>query len=102
LIFYTLNGPTYQLEICEDKIKLVRRGVMKLFTRKPFVDSWDLQSLSHVEISEMTFMTTGKIFWKTFDGKEGSFRFTTNPQMMKKIEAYLQKRVLKNQQAKAA
>ncbi len=68
-----------------------------MFSRKPEVHTWDIKDLSQFEITVPKFlMISGKIQWSTFTGENGTFRFTTNPQMVKKIEAYLQKRVIKN------
>lgn len=101
MIFYTLKGPTYELEIYEDKISLKKKNWIQLFSRKEPVHQWSINELSQFEITVPKFMMiSGKIQWSTFNGETGSFRFTTNPLMVKKIETYLQKRVVKNHQAK--
>lgn len=96
MIFYTLQGFGHQLEIHEDKIYLLKKTWLKLLTTKTPPESWELDELSHFEISVPKFIFSGKVTWKSFDGRSGSFRFTTNAQMMKKIETYLQKRIIKN------
>lgn len=99
MIFYTLQGPTYQLEIYEDKIRLVKKPWTHLFTRKEEMDTFRISELSQFEITAPKFMIfSGKLQWTTFNGEKGTFRFSTNPAMVKKIETYLQKRVLKNHQ----
>jgi hypothetical protein len=100
LIFYTLRGPTAKLEIYDEKIRLIKKTWVKLLTKKEVVDTWYIRDLSEFEISIPKFLFfSGKIEWTTFSGEKGAFRFTTNALMTKKIEAYLQKRVLKNYQA---
>ncbi len=99
MIFYTLQGPTHELEIYEDRIRLVKRPWTQLFSRREQVTEWKIGALAHFEISVPKFLFfSGKLQWSTFDGTSGAFRFTTNPTMVKKIETYLQKRVLKNHQ----
>jgi hypothetical protein len=100
MIFYTLQGPTSKLEIYAEKIKLVKRTWAQLFSRKEETDTWVINDLTHFEISIPKFLFfSGKIEWATLSGDKGMFRFSTNAQMVKKIEIYLQKRVLKNQQS---
>jgi hypothetical protein len=100
LIFYTLKGPKHELEIHEDRLLLMKRPWLKLMARNENVGAWEIKELSHFEISVPKFlMISGKIQWETFDGKQGSFRFTTTAAMVKKIETYLQKRIIKNHQA---
>lgn len=99
LIFYTLQGPKFNLEIHEDKIKLVNKKWFNIWNRTPTVTSWEIEKLSLFEITVPSFFIfSGKIEWKTFEGQLGQFRFTTTPAMVKKIETYLQKRVIKNHQ----
>lgn len=100
MIHYTLQGPSYELEIHEDKIKLIKKPWLKVFTRKSETTSWEITNLAQFEITVPKFlMISGKIQWTTFNGETGTFRFSTNPVMVKKIEAYLQKRVIKNHHA---
>ncbi len=99
MIFYTLQGPTHELQIYDDKIRLVKRPWTKLFTRRDLVNEWQISALSHFEITAPKFFIfSGKLQWSTFEGAPGTFRFSTNGVMVKKIETYLQKRVLKNHQ----
>ena len=100
MIFYTIQGPGYELEIHDDKIKLSKKTWLKHFSRKDAVISWDIQSLQGFEIASPRFIFWGKIEWKSVDGTKGSFRFSTNPEMVKKIEKYMQKMILKNIQRK--
>ena len=97
LIFYTIKGPTSKLEIYSDKIKLIKKRWLQLFTKKDQVDSWQINELSEFEIKvPKFFIFSGKIEWTTFNGQKGTFRFSTNAHMTKKIEVYLQKRIQKN------
>jgi hypothetical protein len=100
LIFYTLKGPSYELEIYQDKLRLVKKPWIRIFSRKQETLEWPIKELSHFEITVPKFMmVSGKLEWQTFKGEVGHFRFNTTPAMVKKIEAYLQKRVIKNHQA---
>lgn len=100
MIFYTLKGPSYELEIYEDKIKLIRKNWLSYFSKTPHVHTWQIAELSQFEIAVPKFMMiSGKLQWQTFSGETGTFRFSTTPAMVKKIETYLQKRVIKNHQA---
>lgn len=99
MIFYTLQGPAYELEIYEDKIKLVKKS-WAIFSRKQNIDTFSINELSKFEITVPKFLFfSGKLHWETFKGETGTFRFSTNPLMVKKIETYIQKRVIKNHQA---
>ena len=103
MIFYTLKGPSYELEIYEDKIKLIRKNWLSFFSRTPDSHVWKISELSQFEIAVPKFMMiSGKLQWQTFSGETGSFRFSTTPAMVKKIETYLQKRVIKNHEAQYA
>lgn len=100
MIHYTLQGPSYELEIHEDKIRLIKKPWLKIFSKVQETTSWEITDLSQFEITVPKFlMISGKLQWSTFKGETGTFRFTTNPLMVKKIEAYLQKRVIKNHHA---
>lgn len=96
MIFYTLFGPGQKLEIHDDKIVLSKTGLNRLLTRKLKYTVWDLQRLSKFQISVPKYLLWGKLEWSDFNGNHGEFSFSTNPQMMKKIELYLQKKVIKN------
>ena len=99
MIFYTLQGPKYELEIHEDRIKLIKKSWMYFLTRNTEVRIWDIKDLSQFQITVPKFLIiSGKIEWQTFDGQIGFFKFSTHPAMVKKIEAYIQKRVIKNHQ----
>lgn len=99
MIFYTLKGPSYELEIYEDKIRLVKKPWIKIFRKQETLD-YPIKDLSQFEITVPKFMmVSGKLEWHTFNGEVGQFRFTTTPAMVKKIETYIQKRVIKNHQA---
>jgi hypothetical protein len=97
VIFYTLQGPSHCLEIHEDKILLQKRAWFRLFG-KTQVKTWGIQDLAQFNITMPRYLLWGKVEWKSFDGQKGLFRFSTNPVMMKKIELYLQKKILKNHQ----
>ncbi len=96
MIFYTIQGPGYELEIHDDKIKLSKKTWLKQFSRKDAVKTWEIRSLEGFQITTPHYFLWGKIEWKTGDGSKGSFRFTTNPEMVKKIEKYMHKMILKN------
>lgn len=98
MIFYTLQGPSHELEIHDDKLYLIKKGWRTVFSKKQLPISWEMHKLSRFEITMPQYLLWGKIEWQTYDGGFGSFRFSTNPVMVKKIETYLQKRILKNVQ----
>lgn len=96
MIFYTIQGPGYELEIHDDKMKLTKKTWLKQLSRKDAVKTWELKSLAGFEMTAPHFFLWGKIEWKSEDGSRESFRFSTNPEMVKKIERYMQKMILKN------
>lgn len=98
MIFYTLKGPSHSLEIHDDKILLKKRTWLNLFTSKTPPQIWTMETLAQFNITMPMEVLWGKVEWKSFDGNSGSFRFSTNPVMMKKIELYLQKKITKNHQ----
>ncbi len=95
VIFYTLQGPTYKLEIHDDKMKLIKKSWWSLFGAKNEILEWKLEELSQFHIATPKFIW-GKLEWASFDGHKSSFRFSTNPVMMDKIERYVHKLILKN------
>lgn len=100
MIQYTLTGPTYELEIHDQEIRLVKKPWLKVFSRKELMHTWKISELSQFEVAVPKFMMiSGKLQWSTFSGEKGTYRFSTNPLMVKKIETYLQKRVIKNYEA---
>jgi hypothetical protein len=101
VIFYTIQGPAYELEIHDDKMKLTRKTWLRTFTRKDPMKVWDLKSLAGFQITTSHFWMWGKIQWKDEDGSYETFRFSTNPEMVRKIEKYMQKIILKNIQKKS-
>ncbi len=96
MIFYTVKGPKYHLEIHDDQMKLKRQGWLNFFLKKEHDQRWDLNNLSHFQITIPQYLFWGKLEWESFDGKKGCFRFSTNSVMVTKIEKYLQKRIIKN------
>lgn len=96
MIFYTLCGPRYKLEIHDDKIKLLRRW--PTFSKKTPLLNWDIDTLSQFEMTIPQYIVWGKLEWTSFDGKKGSFRFSTDANMVRKIEKYIQKKIMKNHQ----
>ena len=101
MIFYTLQGPTSKLEIYNDKIQLIKKKWIQIFSKKDHMDTWSINDLSEFEITVPKFLIfSGKLEWTTFNGEKGTFRFTTNAVMTKKIETYLKKRILKNYQSR--
>lgn len=98
MIFYTLKGPGHTLEIHDDKICLKKRSWLWIFGGKGSTRTWEIEKLSQFNITIPQYLLWGKVEWKDFAGEAGAFRFSTNPLMMKKIELYLQKRIIKNHQ----
>jgi hypothetical protein len=96
VIFYTIQGPAHKLEIHNDKMTLTKKTWLKQFSKKDSILIWELKSLSGFEISVPHYFLWGKIEWHSNDGTKGSFRFSTNPEMVRKIEKYMQKIILKN------
>jgi hypothetical protein len=96
VIFYTIQGPGYELEIHDDKMKLTKKSWLRSLSRKDAVKTWELKTLAGFEISKPSYWVWGKIHWKSEDGHHESFRFSTNPEMVKKIEKYMQKMIQKN------
>ncbi len=94
MIFYTIQGPGHELEIHDDKLKLNKKSWFK--SKRITISEWDLNSLSGFEIAVPQFILWGKIEWRSYDGTKGSFRFSTDAEMVKKIEKYMQKMILKN------
>lgn len=102
MIFYTLKGPSYNLEIHDSKIILVKKGWWRLLSFGPTNLSWEMKNLSSFQIVVPKGVLYGKLEWKSFDGKQESFRFSTNAEMVQRIEKYLQKVVLKNHERSPA
>jgi hypothetical protein len=98
MIFYTIKGPSHLIEIHEDRMILKKRLWLKILTGPGIIKSWQLEELSHFSITIPQYLFWGKLEWKDFSGRPGTLRFSTNSIMMKKIESYLQKRILKNYQ----
>ena len=98
MIFYTLRGPVYHLEIHEDKMLLKKNRLWKILGNKE-EHVWPLRDLSSFQVS-CPKLIWGKLEWITEDGKKTNFRFTTNSIMVHKIEKYLQKMIIKNYQKK--
>ncbi|MFP5387059.1 MAG: hypothetical protein ACLGHN_13345 [Bacteriovoracia bacterium] len=99
MIFYTLQGPGYELEIHDDKLRIIRKSWFSFLGKNSSSLTWEIKDLSQFNITvPKFFMISGKIEWQTFKGEKGHFRFSTNPLMVKKIEAYIQKKVIKNHQ----
>lgn len=97
MIFYTLQGPKYKLEIHNDKIKLIKKAWWSFFSSKNEILEWKLDELSQFQIAVPKFIW-GKLEWASFNGNKTSFRFSTNAVMMGKIEKYVHRLILKNVQ----
>ena len=95
MIFYTLQGPQSTLEIHDDKIRVTKKSWWGTLSRQDHVLEFKLNELAQFHIASPKFVW-GRLEWSTFDGAKGSFRFSTNAQMMDKIEKYMHKLVLKN------
>ncbi len=101
MIFYTVQGLNYKLEIYTDKIKLIKRPWLVFFTKTPWVQSWDIDQLETFQVTTPKVFFSGKLKWQTFNGDGITFRFTTTAPMVSKIELYFQKRIAKNLLKKA-
>lgn len=99
MIFYTLQGPKYKLEIHEDKMKLIRQSWWGILGSKNQETVFPLHELSEFHVSVPKFIW-GKLEWASFEGRTESFRFSSNAVMVSKIEKYMQKVILKNYQHK--
>lgn len=99
MIFYTLQGPKYRLEIHDDKMKLIRQTWWGIFGSKNQETIFPLQDLAefHVAVPKLVW---GKLEWSSFEGRRETFRFSTNSTMVSKIEKYMQKVIIKNYQNK--
>jgi hypothetical protein len=89
MICYTLKGRGHSLEIHQDKLLLLKRPWFLFFLR-PVPKTWKISELARFEMVE------DKIEWRCTEGVEGSLQFYGNPEEIKKIEQYLQKKVEKN------
>jgi len=98
MIFYTLLGPCHLAEIHDDKIILKKRLWFKLLSGPSEIRVWKLEDLCQFALNDTRPFFWGKIEWKTFTGDRGSFHFSKHPLMMKKIESYFQKMIIKNHQ----
>lgn len=98
MIFYTLTGPGHTLVIHEDKLVLIQKGLSRIFSRRPVETHFSLKELDSFAIIVPKFIIWGRLEWTTTDGTRASFRFTTNYEMVKKIERYMQKKIEKNQE----
>jgi hypothetical protein len=96
MIFYTLHGPSYKLEIHDDKIRLVKKGLLNLFRSPKDFHEYPLSELIHFEVTSPKFLFWGQLEFASGDGQKRTLRFSTNQQMMAKIEKYIQKIVAKN------
>jgi hypothetical protein len=96
VIFYTLKGPCYNLEIHDTKIILVKKGWWRLFSFGPHGLAWDTEQLSNFKITSSKGLLWGKLEWQNFAGQSESFRFMTNMEMVQRIEKYLQKVTVRN------
>jgi hypothetical protein len=98
MIFYTIQGPGHRLEFHDTHIQLVKRGWLKFITTQEAPLRWELSDLSQFEITIPKYLFWGKLEWQSFGGHAGNFRFSTNGVMVKKIELYMQKKIIKNHQ----
>lgn len=78
------------MEICESKIKLITKPWMRIFIRGPKVVSFEIKELAQFEVDGFI------IHWKTISGETGSFKYSTKPEMVHKIQLYLQKKIEKH------
>ncbi len=100
MIFYTIQGPSHVLEIHNDKIKLSKKSWLKHISKKDPITTWEVQTLTGFEISAPKRILWGKIEWRSLDGNKCAIHFSTNPEMVRRIEKYMQKMILKNIQRK--
>ncbi len=98
MIFYTLLGPCYFAEIHDEKIILKKRLWFKILSGPGVTQTWKLEDLCQFTLIKTPAFFWGKLEWKTFSGESGFLYYSTNPLMMRKIEVYFQKRIIKNHQ----
>jgi hypothetical protein len=96
MIFYTIQGPKYRMEIHDDKIRLVKKGIFSFFSKFDENSTYPLSELIHFEVTSSKFILWGKIEFTMSTGEKKMVRFSTGQQMMNKIEKYIQKIVVKN------
>lgn len=96
MIFYTLQGPTETLEIHDTKLVVMKKGWKTYFSKKEAAEVFPMDELLNFEIKVPKFIFSGKLEWVSKDGSVKSFRFSTNHEMVKKIERYMQKKTEKN------
>ena len=96
MIFYTLQGPQYKIEIHDDKIKLIRKGIWGWMSKGMSEYSFPLHDLTKFQVTVPKMFGYSKVECCTQSGKKITFRLSTNSHMMIKIERYLQKVILKN------
>lgn len=77
---------------------LHKKGWIKYLSRQPHTINFPMSKLINFEISVPKMVLWGKLEWKTSDGTKGSFLFSTDSEMVKKIEKYMQHKLDKNQQ----
>ena len=100
MIFYTLKGPSNKLEIHDEKVQTFKKTWWALLTREPHTRSFQMSRLQSFQIAKPKFLLWGRIDWSTLDGEKGSFHYSTDSDMVKKIERYMQKKIEKNLQKK--
>lgn len=96
MIFYTLQGPTETLEIHDIKLVVYKKGLKSFFSKEDAVEIYLMEDLINFEIKVPKFIFAGKIEWVSKNGVVKSFLFSTNLEMVKKIERYMQKKTEKN------
>ena len=96
MIFYTIQGPKFKLEIHDDKLRLVKKGFFALFSKQKDHPCFPLNEIIHFEVTSSKFILWGKLEFIMSNGEKRDVRFSTNQQMMNKIEKYIQKIVIKN------
>lgn len=96
MIFYTIQGPKFKLEIHDDKLKLIKKGLFAFLSKQKESPSYPLSEIIHFEVISSKFILWGKLEFTMSNGEKREIRFSTNQQMMNKIEKYIQKIVIKN------
>jgi hypothetical protein len=98
MIFYTLQGLKYKIEIHDEKIKLIKRNFI-FYLNFDEVIEYSLSELAQFSITYPKYLL-GEIKWTTFNGDQKKLSFTSNVNVAVKIERYMHKLVFKNYQRK--
>ncbi len=96
MIHYTLRGPVNKLEIYAEKLLITPTFWPKDLTPKPFIKAYSIDELEHFQFNATQSLFWNTLDWRLKDGTIGSVLVSTDPELVLKISAYLQKRIEKN------